>query len=80
MDRPFPRMSRIPRQKRLYAQKDRKLTDKHLQRIKNEHLMRIKIEDSNLREKIDSINSEVNHYIRYLESRYDEMIDRIRRG
>ncbi|PIY87009.1 MAG: DNA-directed RNA polymerase subunit beta [Nitrospirae bacterium CG_4_10_14_0_8_um_filter_41_23] len=58
----------------------KKLTEKHLERVKNEHLMRIKIEDSGLREKIESINSEVNHYIRYLKSRYDEMIDRIRRG
>ncbi len=60
--------------------KGKKLAEKHLERVKNEHLMRIKIEDSGLREKIESITSEVNHYIRYLESKYNEMIDRIRRG
>jgi DNA-directed RNA polymerase beta subunit len=66
--------------KDVICSKGKKLTEKHLERIKNEHLMRVKIEDSGLREKIESINSEVNHYIRYLESRYDEMIDKIRKG
>jgi len=66
--------------KEVICPRENKLTEKHLERVKNEHLMRVKIGDSGLREKIESINSEVNHYIRYLESRYDEMIDRIRRG
>ncbi|MFH0933312.1 MAG: DNA-directed RNA polymerase subunit beta, partial [Nitrospirota bacterium] len=66
--------------KEVICPRENKLTEKHLERVKNEHLMRVKIGDSGLREKIESINSEVNHYIRYLESGYDEMIDRIRRG
>ncbi len=66
--------------KEIICSKEKKLTEKHLERVKDEHLVRIKTEDSNLREKIESIKTEVNHYIRYLESRYDEMIDKIRRG
>jgi DNA-directed RNA polymerase beta subunit len=66
--------------KEIICPKGKKLTEKQLERVKNEHLLRIKIERGGIREKIDSINNEVNHYIRYLESRYDEMIDRIRRG
>jgi DNA-directed RNA polymerase subunit beta len=42
--------------------------------------MRIKIENSAVHEKMESINNETNYYIRYLESRYDERIDRVKRG
>ncbi len=66
--------------KEIICQKGKKLTEKQLERVKNDHLMRIKIGDSEIREKIEALNSEVKHYIRYLESRYDEMLDRIRRG
>ncbi len=66
--------------KEIICQKGKELTEKHLERVKNDHLMRIKIGDSEIREKLEALNSEVKHYIRYLESRYDEMLDRIRRG
>lgn len=33
-----------------------------------------------MKEKIDIINNEANQYIRYLESSYDERIDRVKRG
>ncbi len=66
--------------KEIICLKKKKLTEKHIERIKDEHLMRIKLEDSKMREKVDSINHEVNHYIRYLESKYDEMIARVKKG
>ncbi len=66
--------------KEIICPKKKKLTEKHLARVKNEHLMRIKIEDSATREKIDSINNEVNRYVRDLESQYDDMIDKKRKG
>jgi DNA-directed RNA polymerase subunit beta len=66
--------------KEIICPKGKKLTERHLEQIKDEHLIRIKLEDAEVREKIDSMNSEVNHYIRYLESRYDEMIDRVKKG
>lgn len=69
-----------PRSKEVLCPKGKKLTEKHIERIKDEHLSRIKLEDNSIREKIDSLNHEVNQYIRYLESRYDEMINRLKRG
>jgi len=60
--------------------KGKKLMEKQLERVKDEHLIRIKPDDDNLREKMESINNEANHYLRYLELRYDEMIDRLKRG
>ncbi len=68
------------RSKEILCPKGKKLTEKHLERVKDEHLMRIKLEDNSVREKIDSLNYEVNQYIRYLESRYDELINRLKRG
>ncbi len=66
--------------KEVICQKGKKLTDKNLERVKNEHLMGLKIVDIDVKEKIDVINNEANQYIRYLESRYDESVDRVRRG
>ena len=62
------------------AAKGKRLSEKQLERVKDEHLIRIKLDDANMREKMESINNEANHYIRYLELRYDEMIDRLKRG
>jgi DNA-directed RNA polymerase subunit beta len=58
----------------------KKLTEKHLERIKDEHLLRIKIADPEVKEKIEIVNNEANQYIRHLESRYDESVDRVKRG
>ncbi len=69
-----------PKTKEVICPKGSKLTKEHLTKIKDEHLMRIKIEDTDIREKMESINNETNSYIRYLESRYDERIDRVKMG
>ncbi len=66
--------------KEVICQKGKKLSEKHLERVKDEHLMRIKLEDPDVREKLETVNNESNQYIRYLEMRYDEMIDRLRKG
>ncbi len=58
----------------------KKLTEKHLERIKDEHLLRVKIADADVREKIETMNHEANQYIRWLETRYDESVDRVKRG
>jgi DNA-directed RNA polymerase subunit beta len=68
------------RTKEIICTRGKKLLEKHMDRIKDEHLIRIKLEDSTMREKMESINNEANQYIRYLESRYDEQIDRVKRG
>lgn len=66
--------------KEVVCQKGKKLAEKQLERVKNEHLMGIKIADLDVKEKIDIVNNEANQYVRYLESRYDESVDRVRRG
>ena len=66
--------------KEVVCGKGKKLSEKQLERVKDEHLIRIKPDDDNMREKMESINNEANHYLRYLELRYDEMIDRLKRG
>jgi DNA-directed RNA polymerase beta subunit len=57
-----------------------KLKAEHVNRIKDEHLMRIKIENAAIREKMEALHNETSQYIRYLESRYDERIDRVKTG
>jgi len=66
--------------KEVVCVKGKKLSEKQLERVKDEHLIRIKPDDSDMREKMESSNNEANHYIRDLELRYDEMIDRLKRG
>ncbi|MEW6584559.1 MAG: DNA-directed RNA polymerase subunit beta [Nitrospirota bacterium] len=66
--------------KEVVCQRGKKLTEKHLDRVKDDHLMRIKLDDAAAREKIEAVNNEVNQYIRYLEARYDDTIDRLKRG
>ncbi len=62
------------------CQGGRKLTENQIERIKDEQIMRIKIADLDLKEKIDTVNNEANQYVRYLESRYDESVDRVKKG
>lgn len=66
--------------KEVVCQKGKKITDKQLEAVKDEHLLLVKIADEEVKEKIDAINNEANQYIRYLETRYDESIDRVKRG
>ncbi|TAL24443.1 MAG: DNA-directed RNA polymerase subunit beta, partial [Nitrospirae bacterium] len=68
------------RTKEVVCQKGKKLADKQLERVKNEHLMSIRIADLDVKEKIDIVNNEANQYVRYLEARYDESVERVRRG
>jgi len=69
-----------PKSKEVLCQAGRKLTAKQLERIKDDYLMRVKITDADKKEKIDIIHHEANQYLRYLESRYDESVDRVRKG
>ncbi|HYA31541.1 MAG TPA: DNA-directed RNA polymerase subunit beta [Thermodesulfovibrionales bacterium] len=58
----------------------KKLAEKQLERIRDEHLLRIKVADIEIKDKIEAVNNEANQYIRYLEARYDESVDRVKRG
>jgi DNA-directed RNA polymerase subunit beta len=66
--------------KEVLCPKGKALNEKHLENIKDEHLVRIRIMDEGAQEKIDAINNEANQYVRFLESRYDEKVDRLRKG
>ncbi len=71
---------RDPKTKELICEAGKKLTDKHLERIKNDYLIKIKVADEKIQEEIESIYKEANIRIRELEKLYDEKIDRIKRG
>jgi DNA-directed RNA polymerase subunit beta len=71
---------RHAKSKETICQKGKVITEKHLENVKDEHLMRIKVTDADAQEKIDSINNESNQYVRHLESKYDEKVDRVRKG
>lgn len=66
--------------KEVICPKGSRLKKEHLERLKDEHLMRIKLENTSVREQMESLHSETNQYIRHLESQYDERIDRVRMG
>ncbi len=66
--------------KEVICAKKKTITDKHLENVKDELLIRIKIDNEAVQEKIDLMNNESNSYVRYLESRYDEKVDRLRKG
>ncbi|NWF98940.1 MAG: DNA-directed RNA polymerase subunit beta [Nitrospirae bacterium] len=66
--------------KEIICYKGKKLTEKQLERIKDEQLMRIKLEDMNVREKMEMANHEANQLIKRIESRYDELIERLKKG
>ncbi len=66
--------------KEVICPKGKALTENHLENIKDDSLMRIRIMEESVQEKIDGINTEANQYVRFLESRYDEKVDRVRKG
>lgn len=66
--------------KEVVCAKGKKLASDDLLRVKDEHLMSIKPADSDIREKMETIHNEANHYVKYLETRYDESVERVRRG
>ena len=70
----------LPRTKEVLCHKGKAISEKQLEQVKDEHLMRIKVASSDVQEKIDAVNSDANHYVRQLESRYDEKVDRVRKG
>ncbi|HTR45449.1 MAG TPA: DNA-directed RNA polymerase subunit beta [Thermodesulfovibrionales bacterium] len=69
-----------PKSKEVLCQAGRKVTEKQLDRVKDDHLMRIKVADAAAKEKIDALYHETNHYVRELQTRYDETVDRMRKG
>jgi DNA-directed RNA polymerase subunit beta len=71
---------KLPRSKTVICPQKKTITEKHLEDIQDEHLVRIKVADAETQEKIQSVIRESNQYVRYLESQYDEKVDKVRRG
>jgi len=68
------------RTKEVICPKKKTITEKHLEDVKDEHLVKVKVEDLDIQAKIESVNNEANQYVRYLESKYDEKVERLRKG
>lgn len=69
-----------PKTKEIICSANKRLTEKQLAKVKDEHLLRIKVADHEIKEKINAINIESNNYIKYLEAKYDESVERLRKG
>lgn len=66
--------------KEIICSRGKKLTEAQLKRVKNDYLLRIKIESVDIKAKIEEVNSEINQYIKHLESRYHDRIERVKKG
>jgi DNA-directed RNA polymerase subunit beta len=71
---------KAPKSREIICPKKKVITDRHLEDVKDEYIIKIRIQDPEAQEKIESVNLEANHYIRYLEAKYDEKVDRVRKG
>jgi DNA-directed RNA polymerase beta subunit len=71
---------RAPRSKEILCKSGKRLTEAILEEIKDEQLRKLQISDVETKEKIDIIENEAKQYIHYLETRYDERVDRLRKG
>lgn len=70
----------VYRTKNLICAKGKKLTEEMIEQIKDEQLAKVLVTDQDVNDKIQILNSETTQYIKHLESRYDERVERIRKG
>ncbi|TAN39836.1 MAG: DNA-directed RNA polymerase subunit beta [Nitrospirae bacterium] len=71
---------RHPKTKEFIVSRGKLIALKQLESVKDEHLIRIKVDNADRQEKIEQTNSESNHYIKVLEAKYDEKVERVRKG
>ncbi|MFQ3573783.1 MAG: DNA-directed RNA polymerase subunit beta, partial [Thermodesulfovibrionales bacterium] len=69
-----------PKSKEVICPKGSRLTEEDLSKIKDEALLKIKIDDPSVKMQIEEVNTTTNQKIRALESRYNERIERIKKG
>ncbi|MGE5893923.1 MAG: DNA-directed RNA polymerase subunit beta, partial [bacterium] len=69
-----------PRTKEVICGQGKKLTEAVLEQVKDEQLGKIRVAAADVQEKIELITTETNQYIKYLETRYDERVERLRKG
>ncbi len=68
------------RTKEVVCAKGKKLTEAALERVKDDHLLKIKIDDVDVKNKVDDLSGEIHQYIKWLETRYHERIERVKKG
>ncbi len=66
--------------KEVVCAKGKKLTEAALESVKDDHLLKIKIDDADVKHKIDELTGEIHQYIKQLETRYHERIERVKKG
>ncbi|MBF0505367.1 MAG: DNA-directed RNA polymerase subunit beta [Nitrospirae bacterium] len=69
-----------PKSKEQIGQKGKKLTEAQVGRIKDDHLLRVKIDSADVRTQIETLYNATTQYIKQLEARYQERIERIKKG
>ncbi len=70
-----------PKAKEIICAKGKQLTNKHLERISEINLlMKAKIDNIDIKSKVEEISGETNNYIRKLEKEYSERIERLKKG
>jgi DNA-directed RNA polymerase subunit beta len=71
---------KIPRIKEIICKKGLKITEQHLERIRNQYLKRIIVKDGQVQKKVDKYLQDINDTISYLKKTYDERVDRLKKG
>lgn len=66
--------------KEIICQAGKKLTDAQLARVRDDHVIRIRVENPDFKAKADEVTQEINKQIKALEARYQERIDRVKKG
>jgi DNA-directed RNA polymerase subunit beta len=66
--------------KEVVCQAGKRLTEAHLERIKDDHLVKVRLDDPGAMAGVEAISSEVGQYIKRLETRYTESIERVKKG
>ncbi|HIJ59813.1 MAG TPA: DNA-directed RNA polymerase subunit beta [Nitrospirae bacterium] len=66
--------------KDILCPKGKKLTETQVLKVKDDALTKIKIEDINLKHKIEELNNDITSKIKLLETQYNDMIERIKKG
>jgi len=66
--------------KEILCAKGKVIAEKHLENVKDEHLIKIRVENEEVQGRLETFNNEANQYVKFLESRYDEKVDRLRKG
>jgi DNA-directed RNA polymerase subunit beta len=69
-----------PKSKEVIGAKGKRLTEAQLKKMKDDLLPKVKIEDMEIRLRIDDVHTEISQQIKALETRYHERMERVKKG